>query len=230
MSTTSDHDLDRLVSRWQAGEARAGEALYERYGSAIKRYFRRHVSQVEDIADLVQETFLRLRTVNYRGEGTIRGLLFGIAHNVFLEYLRRRNRQAEERALRGDILEWPAADYERNDPEYRLAQKDETRLIMKAMRRISLRYQIVLELSGWEGLKQAEIAAVLSKPGAPVPSSTIGRWKSEALAALAAKVRELADSPELGEATTMTLSRWRRSILDRSANFDAAARAQGAGE
>lgn len=221
--TQLKEDTAHLLLSWQTGDAGSGKALYRNFGAAIKRYFRRRVSLIDDVADLVQETFLRCQTTVYRRDGSVRSLLFGIAHNVFLEYLRRRDRRGDERSY-DDLLEQPIADFI-PDPEYVLGQKQELRLLMKAMRRLPQRYQLVLELSRWEGLTQSEIATLLSRPGTPIPASTIGRWKSEAVAALEAKMHELTTSSELRDATTMTIMTWRRWAVAESQRCDTNTRA-----
>jgi RNA polymerase sigma factor (sigma-70 family) len=204
---TDERDDDALLTAWKHGDTRAGRQFYARLGPRIKKYFRRRVCAAQDVADLVQETFLRCQQTEFRGEGSIIAFLLGIAYRVFLEFLRDRIRH-RERMSDDQLLEQPVAAV-LADPEYVLAQAQETRLLMKAMRRIPLRFQLVLEMSRWEELTQAEIAGIL---GCPAP--TIGRWKSEAIAALEEMMLALANSPELREATTMTITDWRHWLRD----------------
>ncbi len=192
-----------LLSAWMHGDTRAGRGFYARFGPAIKQYFRRRVCSIHDVADLVQETFLRCHTVNFRGEGSTRALLFGIAYRVFMEFLRSRVKERERRWRDDELLDQPLSVFT-TDPEYVLKQKEETRLLMKAMRRIPLRYQLVLEMSRWEELTQAEIAAILK-----CPAPTVGRWKSEGIDALELQMKALSDSPTLHDATTMSITGWR---------------------
>jgi RNA polymerase sigma factor (sigma-70 family) len=191
-----------LLSAWKGGDTRAGHDFYARHGPRIKRYFRRKVGAMEDVADLVQDTFLRCQRAKYRGEGAMGAYLLGIAHRVFMEFLRDRARYAH-RMDDERLLEQPVADLI-DDPEYLLVQAQEKRVLMKAMRRIPLRYQLVLEMSRWEELTQAEIAAILHRP-----APTIGRWKSEAIVALEGVMLMLSNSLEIREATTMTIGDWR---------------------
>jgi RNA polymerase sigma-70 factor (ECF subfamily) len=200
-----------LLSAWQHGDARAGRRFYGRFGSRIRQYFRRRVDATQDVADLVQETFLRCQQTKFRGEGAISAFLLGIAYRVFMEFLRGRTRHTN-RSSDDELLEQPVAAIFA-DPEYVLAQAQETRHLMKALRRIPLRYQLVLEMSRWEDLTQAEMAAILGRP-----APTIGRWKSEAMEALEAMMTALASSPELREATTMTVADWRRWLHEHASD------------
>lgn len=196
-------DDARLLRGWQQGDAAAGDALYRRYKLVLVQYFRRQV-EVNDVADLVQETFLRCQKAVYREEGSVRGFLFGVAYRLRHEHWRRCHRQvwvSDE-----DLLERSCAEFD-DDPEYVMIQDQDVRVLMKAMRRIPKKYQLVLEKGLWCELTQREIAAILVKP-----EGTIRRWTQEAERALEAKVEELATSPELREATTMTLASWRRWI------------------
>lgn len=215
-----EEDLVRLRNGWRDGDARAGDAFFRHFCGVITGYFRRRVSRSEDIDDLVHDTFLRCRIADYRGQAPMQVFLFGIAYRVFLEYLRRRVRDAGESLPDEDLLERTASDFS-DDPEFVLEQKDQIRLLMKAMRRIPHRYQFVLELRYWEGFSPAEIASILSGSEAAVPESTIRRWKHEALQALESKALELSTSPELREATTMTIMTWRRWALDESHHYQA---------
>lgn len=192
-----------LLAAWQRGDVCAGRAFYARHASAVKHYFRRRVAATHDVADLVQDTFIRCQNVTYRGEGSMRALIFGIAFRIYHEYLRKVYRVRNVEVHDDDLLELSAADFE-SDPEYVLNQKQTKRLLMKAMRRIPHKYQMVLELSRWEGLTQAEIAGIMNRP-----APTIGRMKGEAIDALERAMHALAKSPELHERTTMTVTSWR---------------------
>lgn len=195
-----------LLTAWQRGEAHAGRELYTRHAQAVKHYFRRRIAVTHEVAELVQETFLRCQVVAYRGGGSVRALLLGIAFRAYLEHIRKIQRRRHRETHDDALLEMSAADFE-SDPEYVLTQKQTTRLLMKAMRRIPQKYQMVLEMSHWEGLTQSEISEVVGRP-----ASTIGRMKSEAFAALERTMSVLAESPELLERTTMTITAWRTSL------------------
>lgn len=206
----TDDENVALLARWRNGSNQAGDLFYLHNAKLIKRYFRVRITSTSDVADLVQETFARCLHVAFRGEGSVRSFLYGIAHFVFMEYLRRKQRHVADEAT-DTLLSHAVAEFEADDPEYVLGQKEDQKLLMRAMRRIRMNYQIVLEMSQWGGLTQQEIAAILE-----CPAPTVGRWKSEAFAALEAKVTELAQSQQTLNSTTMTLNAWRMGVKDKA--------------
>ena len=80
---------------------------------------------------------------------------------------------------------------------------------MKAIRRLKIEYQVILELNYWEGVSCDEIAATLK-----IPQGTARRRLQLGRDALEKKLAELADSPELLAATTMSLGTWQKQIHD----------------
>lgn len=199
---THEDELAALLRRWRGGDRSSGAALYLRCCEPVKRFFRNRVP-TQEAADLVQETFAIGLAAAYRGDGTFRAFLLGVADNVFKAYLRRTGRapalSSDEEFLSRAEVEFCA------DPAYIMGRVQSRRLMMKAIRRIPRMYQLVLELGEWEGLTRAEVAVVLDKP-----ESTIRGWHVQARRALYAKMLELARSPDARKLSTMTVSTWRR--------------------
>jgi RNA polymerase sigma factor (sigma-70 family) len=68
-----------------------------RHGAALHRYLRRFTSGVEDVEDLVQETYVRIYTIqDFERVESPRALLFRIAHNLAVERLRRQTARATD--------------------------------------------------------------------------------------------------------------------------------------
>lgn len=83
-----------LFDAWRKGDREAGETLIARHLESLERFF---ASKVQDHAgDLVQQTFLVCAEAKttFRGEGSFRAFLFGIARNVLHEHIRGRVRDA----------------------------------------------------------------------------------------------------------------------------------------
>jgi len=84
-----------------------------RHGAALQRYLRRFTSGAEDIEDLVQETYVRIYTIeDFETVDSPRALLFRIAHNLAVERSRRQTARATDsvgdfEALNVDTLEAP---------------------------------------------------------------------------------------------------------------------------
>lgn len=208
-----------MLAAWQAGDAAAGRALYRRHGPAMRRFFCLRVTRREDVPDLLQETFLRCQRAQCNGSSSVLAFLRGIAYRVFLEYLRRLGRETGVCADDVDVLDLTAAQFDARDPEYVLDQQRSTRLLMKAMRRIPIRDQIVLEMRDWEELEPAVIAEILSSPGDPIPPGTVRRWRTVALERLRAMMKALAGSPAEHATTTMTPETWLRRTIAYAKEF-----------
>lgn len=68
------------------------EQLYRRYKTELYRYLCGLTHDPAEAEDLLSETFLRVlpALARYTGKGSVRGWLYGIARNTWLESLRKR--------------------------------------------------------------------------------------------------------------------------------------------
>lgn len=199
----TDHEL---LFGWRRGDSRMGAELYNRHKTVVTNLFRRNVQSKQDIPDLVQHTFLECIIAKNDPEikGTVRGYLLGIAFHTMTAFFRRA-RAAPTLGVAGE-QETALASIE-PDPEYLLTLGDEQRLVMKAIRRLAMEYQVIIELNYWEGVACDEIAELLS-----LPRGTVRSRLQRGRAALAKNLAVLADSPELLVATTMSIGAWQREI------------------
>lgn len=198
-----------LLSRWRAGDNNAGRALFAKFGPTITGYFQRKLYDTSEVATLVNATFFACITTRSPFVGApeaVRGYLFGVAHNKLREHLRQRRsaaRLVDANADADEVAEISLGEIEPRDPSDFVEKLEDRKLILKALRRIPLDYQLVFELSFWEGLTNHEIAAALDLPTGTV-ASRLRRGKER----LEQEVRALASSPTLLQTTTMTLSAW----------------------
>ena len=199
-----------LLAAWRTGDRDAGAALFERHYEAIARFFRNKVNGTSQ-DDLVQQTFLRCaeRAAGFRGASSFRTFLFGIAHNVLREYLRKVGRQRERDAgeLDLDALSVTALGQQGPGPAMSatgvIASKQEQRLLLEGLRTIALHHQVALELHYWEQLSVKEIAEITGKP-----VNTIKTRLRDGRIKLARKLSELAESEELLRSTLDDLEGW----------------------
>lgn len=206
MASSTDHpDLDLLLG-WRHGDARMGAALYDRHKQAVTNLFRRNVQNKQDIPDLVQQTFLACLHAENDPEisASVRGYILGIAFHTMTAFFRRA-RMAPVFGL-DEEQGTPLASIE-PDPEYLISLGDEQRLLMKAIRRLPIEYQVIIELNYWESITCDEIALILQ-----VPKGTVRSRLKRGRAALEKNLAALADSPELLAATTVSLGGWQRGI------------------
>jgi RNA polymerase sigma-70 factor (ECF subfamily) len=197
-------DDRELLATWRAGDLRAGEALFDRHIASIHRFFKNKLGDTDAIEDLVQRTFMACveGRDRFREDASFRSYLFGIAHNLLCDHFRERRRG--RRALDFEALS--AVDLGVG-PLTVIGQRREIRLLLEALRRIPLRFQVVLELSYWEDMTSFEIADVLGLPAATARSRL-----RRARELLGEEIAGLAGSAELRESTTANLDRWAEEL------------------
>jgi len=196
-----------LLDAWKAGDAAAGNALFERHFAAVCRFFRNKVD--EGVDDLIQRTFLACveSRDRFRGESSFRTYLFTVARHELFAHLRRREREQ----ARFDPLEHSVHDLGPT-PTGVVAQHRSQRLLLEALRRIPVDLQVALELFYWEDLPASELARVLE-----LPEGTVRTRIRRGRQLVEASLRELAEGdPDLAS-TLAGLEDWARSLRDRAA-------------
>lgn len=188
-----------LLQAWRGGDEPAGRELFERHFDAIYRFFR---SKVDDAAeDLTQQTFLgcvRGKQV-FRGDASFRTYLYTIARNRLYTHIR--DRQRRDAVV--EIGEQSVADLGLASPTRQIAENQEQRLLLLAMRSLPIDMQIALELHYWEGLSVREIAEVVE-----TPEGTIKRRLQRARMRLDELIAELAETDVLRQSSTTGFETW----------------------
>jgi RNA polymerase sigma-70 factor (ECF subfamily) len=198
-------DDDVLYRAWAAGDRAAGGKLVDRHVPPISRFFANKVWRADDVEDLAARTFEACAKDlgKFRGDGSFRAYLFGIAHNVLRRYLR--DRRHDEATPIGD------GDDARSDdgpsPSAVLGRCHEERVLLKALRCLPLDLQLVLELSFFEDLSRTEIAKVLG-----IPDGTVASRFRKAQAELAEHVARLAETPAIAQSTVHGLADWAKGL------------------
>lgn len=174
-----------------------------RHYESVARFFR---NKVAEPADMVQRTFLACveGIDRFRGDASFRTFLFAIATNV----LRKHYRACSGPRGRVDLGTVSAEDLEPS-PSRALAERNERRLVRRALRHLPVEEQTLLELHYWEQLKVAELAAVLE-----IPVGTVKTRMRAARRRLEALIAELAASPGLVESTLSHLDAWAAGLRD----------------
>ena len=83
-----------LMSRYRDGDVAAFETLYRRHNDALYRYLLRLSRHPETAADVFQEVWsniIRYRA-RYRPSARLNTFLYRVAHNCFIDHLRRNRR------------------------------------------------------------------------------------------------------------------------------------------
>lgn len=192
-----------LVAAWRAGDAGAGATLFERHYDGVARFFRTKIGPPAD-KDLIQRTFLACFEgfANYRGEAAFRTYLFSIAYNLLCKHFEAQRRN------RIDLLSISVHDLG-DSPSEIVAARSEQRLVLAALRRIPIEYQVLLELHYWEQLTAAEAASVLE-----IPVGTAKTRLRRGRQLLEEQLAALADSPSLLTSTVSDLEDWARQLRE----------------
>ena len=158
--STNRMDISRdnqLMLEVKAGDLDKLGVLFERYKRPLHRYFYLQTGDGSASEDLVQMVFVRI--IRYRERfqpfGEFKSWMFRIAHNLGVDYVRKRARTRHSGELNdNDIVEKYTA-------EDRVVKNEQVRLLERAMDRLRDDYREVLVLSRYQGLKYQEIGDVL---------------------------------------------------------------------
>jgi RNA polymerase sigma factor (sigma-70 family) len=167
LGTSCEEASDAMLLRaWACGDSAAGSSLVRRHFPAVFRFFRTKVDR--GVEDLAQRTFLACveSRDRFRGDGSFRSFVLGIARMQLLRHLQReRPRAVEPFSSRRLALQQTRVF---TSPTGTLAEREEHRLLLMALRRLPLDLQMLLELHYWEGLSVADLARVLEIPAGTV--------------------------------------------------------------
>lgn len=166
-----DEQLYQLTGR---GDEPAFEQLVMRHQHALYGYFLRRTGQPSLAEELTQEVFLRLwrHAPLYRARSKFQTYLYRVAHNMYIDYLRRSSARPRETSLdseEGSGIERiapdagvpPDAAFDRDEVKARLHQ---------ALHKLPEREREVLLLVFDENLHYRECAEILRIPPGTVKS------------------------------------------------------------
>lgn len=175
---------DEVLERLRRGDVQALDAFVRRYWSPIHAYVARMSGSPDAAEDIAQRTFHRLweRRASWRPAGSVRGLLYRIAHNLAVSEYR-----AERARARADT----AASEARPEPPdpLDLAANEELRdALDRAVQALPPRRREVFVLRCIHDLPYKEIARIMG-----ISPQTVANQLSHALAALRVTLRPILD-------------------------------------
>ena len=152
-----------LLDQWRAGDAEAGQALFQRHFDSVYGFFETKCQTEAD--ELTQATFLacvRARD-QFRAQSSFRTYLFTIARNELYRLLRTRQR-------RDDKLDFELSSIAElvSTPGTKLARNQEHRRLIEALQKLPVDQQTLLELHYWEDMDIAALAEVFDAPAATI--------------------------------------------------------------
>lgn len=197
-------DDGQLLEAWRGGDKKAGRRLVEGHYPTVERFFFNKVG--DRAADLIQLSFLRIVEARSRVRpgSDFRAYLLGIARNVLYEHYR----QVRKDLGRLDFESESVMDISPT-PSSWMAGEQEARLLLEALKRIPIDYQIVLELYYWENMRSREVAEILEMPEGTA-RSRIRRAKQ----LLEQQLTVLASSPAELHSTTTNLEQWAAQLKE----------------
>jgi len=134
--------------------------LYELYKEAIYRYFLRMTGNREEAMELTQESFFQacLSLPGFKGQASLKTWFFAIARNVYLKYLRKKEKNRVELLL-ADV------QYQRETacPLEELVVKEELARVQQALKLLPESARTVIILREYEELSYEEIAEIFGR-------------------------------------------------------------------
>jgi RNA polymerase sigma-70 factor, ECF subfamily len=164
---TSETDDQSLIAAIAEGDSNAMEQLYDRYGAVVYRVALRMLKNRELAEDVVQEVFWRVwrRSTSFANErGRVTQWLFGIAHNLCIDELRRI--RARPVPIYEDV-EHPVIQQlidEQTDVPAAVWTTEQRRVISEAMDELPAAQRQAIALAYFGGLSHQEIATKLNRP------------------------------------------------------------------
>lgn len=146
-----------LLERARRLDESALSEIHTRYYAEIYRYALYRTSRAEVAEDVASEVFMRLLEAVHTGRApqtTVRGWLFGVAHNLVADYFRAAPRESAELDESLAAPSTPAAEAEFN---WQRAQ------VQTAMRQLTREQQHALTLRFADGFSVEETAGVMGK-------------------------------------------------------------------
>lgn len=196
MSDAAESD-EELLGTWRDGDKKAGDELVKRHFWAVFGFFR---TKVQDAAgDLTQQTFLacvesRDRIDPARG---FRSYLFGIARNKLLHFLRAHYRKPDE------VDPSRMSVYQVGQQPGFVTMREDQRVLIAAMHKLPIDFQITLELFYWWDLTVPEIAAALD-----VAPGTVKSRLARGRAMLKEGIENVDTTEEVKRRTIQALASW----------------------
>ena len=193
---------EELFTAWRFGDARAADVLIKRHHNGLLRFFEYRTGQAAE--DLAQRTLAGCAAglASFRGDGTFRAYLYGVARNQLLSFQRSRVTRGALSHLMQDDAGFATG------LSTIMARQTEQRLLLQALVAIPESLQTPLALFYWEGLRAREIATILDCPVSTV-TTRLARGRDVLREALA----ELSVPGQAHDRLTGDLTGWLRSLV-----------------
>lgn len=155
-----------LIERYKLGDMVAFDLLMNKYEKKIYNYCYRMLNSFEEAKDLTQEIFVKVfRNIDkFRGEASFYTWLYRIAHNLVIDFIRKRSR---ENVVNQDQIIYENGPVTKDfvdmnlNPEMLAVDKERKELIVYAINKLLPEYKEVIVLRDIQGLSVEEAAKTL---------------------------------------------------------------------
>lgn len=157
---------EALLAEISRGDSSALSTFYDRHAGQIYGLALRILGSTQSAEEIVQDTFLRVwqRSEQFRPErGNVNQWLFGIAHHLCIDELRRRKTRIVA-ILDSDTPALLELQHAGPPLEEEVLLRERRQIIRSALSEIPLEQRRVIELAYFSGLSQNEIAAHTGEP------------------------------------------------------------------
>jgi RNA polymerase sigma-70 factor (ECF subfamily) len=165
--SATDADDQLLISAVANGDSRALEVLYDRYAAVVYRMAFRILKHREQSEEIVQEVFWRVwrRSSSFERErGRVAQWIFGIAHNLCIDEMRRMRTRPNPVYDNEDHPIIPQLVDEHVDVPAAAWASEQRRVIVDALASLPTAQREAIELAYFGGLSHQEIADQLDRP------------------------------------------------------------------
>lgn len=146
--------------RFCGGDDEGMADIVREYKDGLILYLRSFVSDIYTAEDLAEETFFRImvKKPKYSGKSSFRSWLYAIGRNAAVDYVRHHSKELY-------IPTWDMESYisDEEDIESAYIREKQQEIINKALKGLSADYRQVIWLVFFEGMSNAEAAAVMGK-------------------------------------------------------------------
>lgn len=176
VNSQDTNTLAILVADAREGKQDAFREIFEHLHARVFGYVLSHTPERDDALDITQESFVdlwkSLRGFRYRSDEEFYGFVFLVVKRKIARFYKTRRMTVplDEESMSGENVE-----------EY-----EDHRFLMKQVQTLATKYQEILRLRYWGGMKLAEAAAILG-----ITEGTAKVWHHRALQELKIKVERL---------------------------------------
>ncbi len=169
--TGSKKNLAALIKRAKDDPRAFGE-VYEHYVQRIYNYVYYRTGNIHDAEDLTARVFMRAMNhlPNYKDRGLpFSAWLYRIAHNLVANWHRDRQRRKNvllDERMGGDV----SLDVQPDGPEATAETREQTQLLLRAIRRLPPERQQLLILKFVDRISNAEIGKIIGRSEGAVKS------------------------------------------------------------